>query len=469
MPTNTNIIIHNQDEIRMDHPSTPPLPLPPVLVLSFGNILTKFPEFLLQILPYIADRIVWNSIASSNKMIYKKTKEDLLVVPPWPKNFKLRIPRYYSSADIYNPVWSPDGTQIACIAATSYNSRIVIFDQRRGLLRFRHHDDNVDTSDIGWHSHDASIEVPDLKFSPDGSFLLSCSYGRDGDDGVDLIVKIWDHNTTGYYLQLQQWNISEELDADRNFPNLKIDVSPCSRYVVVLSGRHVLLKDVQNNGKTIKYVLLPANEYGHQILFSDIDGHHSIFISCWDGEDNESNIIKIWCRYDIDDEGDGPNTNASLITILESSEADYFVLSHDKLMLATIYNGSRGGNNNKVMLYSVDSGNKLTTKIKLILKHSFSVRCSPIRFTPDDNYILYTNQNGLASWNITTESEITGKISITYNKNKNICIVDFSPTGSGRRVIVEDHTDGDDKGCYIASFWESSKVQNNCKQQERLK
>jgi WD40 repeat protein len=175
-------------------------------------------------------------------MIYNRTKEDL---PPWPKNFKLRIPGYDSS-NIKRPVWSPDGTQIACIAyiawdATS-NYRIVIFDQRRGLLHFRHHDDNVDNSDIGWFPHDASMKIPELKFSPDGSFLVLFSRG---------LAKIWDYNTTGYYLQLQEWDVSQELNEDTYRTTLKIDISPCSRYVVVLLGRHVLLKDVQNNGGKI--------------------------------------------------------------------------------------------------------------------------------------------------------------------------------------------------------------------------
>lgn len=204
MSTN-NTIIHSQDEI-MDHPSTPPLPLSLVL-LSFGNILTKFPEFLLQVLPYIADRIVWNSIASSSKMIYSKTKEDL---PPWPKNFKLCVPGYDPSYP-RTPLWSPDGTQIACIVgdhkriSSSGRGRykIVIFDQRCGLLHFRHHGDSVDNSAIGWIPHEEFKDIPDLKFSPDGSFLLSCSQ-EIGDDGDNGIVKIWYYNTTGYYLQLQK-------------------------------------------------------------------------------------------------------------------------------------------------------------------------------------------------------------------------------------------------------------------------
>ena len=44
--------------------------------LSFGNILEKSPEFLIYVLRYIPDRIVWNSIVSSYKKIYKKIEEE---------------------------------------------------------------------------------------------------------------------------------------------------------------------------------------------------------------------------------------------------------------------------------------------------------------------------------------------------------------------------------------------------------
>jgi hypothetical protein len=106
------------------------------------------------------------------------------------------------------------------------------------------------------------------------------------------------------------------------------------------------------------------------------------------------------------------------------------------------------------MLYYVNNDNKSTTRSRLALKHSFPGVCSPIRFTPDDNYI-YTNLNRLAFWNITTGREITDNIIIKYNKNKKVRVVDFSPAGSGRRVLVQDRPGGDDKGYYIASFWES--------------
>jgi WD40 repeat protein len=174
-------------------------------------------------------------------------------------NFKLCVPDYLF---ISNHVWSPDGTQIACIAHSPFDyDRLVIFDHRRGLIG---NDDN----EIGWIA-DGIDEIAVLKFSPDGSFLVSA--------GSDGYVRVWNFNTTeGYYLQTQGWNISQELDEEL-FSD--IDVSPCCRYLVVLAERNVLLKDVQNNGKTIKSFLLPENEWGQQIKFSTTAGHRSIFIS----------------------------------------------------------------------------------------------------------------------------------------------------------------------------------------------
>ena len=80
----------------------------------------------------------------------------------------------------------------------------------------------------------------------------------------------------------------------------------------------------------------------------------------------------------------------------------------------------RRTNDRKVMHYSIDSSNKSTA-----LKQSFSAWYESIRFTPDDNYISYNNENGLASWDMTLGREITDQINITYNKNKDISVVDF--------------------------------------------
>ena len=170
----TNSSIHNQDEKKAESSPTPP---PPMVLLSFGSILEKFPEFLLQVLSYIPDRIVWNSIASSHKKIYEKSKQEAYL-PPWPTNFRLHVPRY-NLKEIHFPVWSPDGTQIACSTYDRTDGyRIVIFDQRRGLLRFRHHGDEIynnNVNKIGWIAHEEEFsESLDLKFFGHGGRYASC-------------------------------------------------------------------------------------------------------------------------------------------------------------------------------------------------------------------------------------------------------------------------------------------------------
>ena len=87
-------------------------------------------------------------------------------------------------------------------------------------------------------AHEISFDIPlKLGISPDGNVLVSISEGDD-----EELVKIWDHSdiTNWYYPQLQEWNRSQELDED--FDLQGIDVTPCSRYVVVLLDRHVLSK-----------------------------------------------------------------------------------------------------------------------------------------------------------------------------------------------------------------------------------
>jgi WD40 repeat protein len=318
-------------------------------------------------------------------------------------NFRLCVPGY-DPDDLHNPVWSPDGTQIACdVGVEDDIYRLVIFDQRRGLLRFRRHgDDGENNDEIGWITNFPDGDVPELKFSPDGSFLISS-----GNDYWP--VKIWDYNTTdGYCLQLQDWNINQELDEDL-MHSIQINVSPCCRHIVVVADRNVLLKDVQSNGKTIKSVLLLGDECVYQLLFSTIvEGHHSIFI-CSKSELSGKEFMKIWRPYAIIDEDD-PDSTASFMNILEkySSIDNHFALSHDKSMLAIYLIGGTGN----VMLYSIDYDNKFTT-----FKQYFSARCAPIRFTPDDNYISYSNENRLAFWNIATGRETADQVNITYKKN----------------------------------------------------
>jgi WD40 repeat protein len=298
-----------------------------------------------------------------------------------------------------------------------------------------------------------SCKIQQYPFSPDGNCLVSA--------GKDKFVSLWDYITTdGYYLQLQEWELSQELD-DEVFELKGIDVSPCSRCVVVLLDMYILLKDVKNKGETIKSFVLPGNERGEQIKFSNIDGHRSIFIRTKNRYNNKE-FVKIWRPYAVVDDNDPGNT-APLVTILEESNRSFvindFALSHDNSMIA-IYGNER--NDCKVILYSVDNDNKSTT-----LKQSFSTCYTLIRFTPDDNYISYNNKNRSAFWDTTSGREISDQINITYNKNKDIRVASFSPADSGQRLLIFDQT-ANYRSFYIASFWEI-KVQNNRKQQKRLK
>ena len=184
----TKVVSHDDEDSPDDSLSLPlslPTPVVVVLALSVGNILKEFPDFLFCLLPYISDRVIWNSIASSNKDMYEKSKT---IQPPWPLCYKL--PSDDSPMYPY-PVmaWSPDGTRIACRHDLS---NIVIFDQRLGPL---HNHRNAHDEDI----------ITVLKYSPNGSYLVSI--------GRDSFVRLWG-NVTGNFTQLQEWNMEEELVED---------------------------------------------------------------------------------------------------------------------------------------------------------------------------------------------------------------------------------------------------------------
>ena len=73
--------------------------------LPSQDILHKFPEFLMYILPFIADRTVFKSSASCNRDTHEISKA---IVPPWPTDYRLPNSNEFSIA-----VWSSDGTRVA--------------------------------------------------------------------------------------------------------------------------------------------------------------------------------------------------------------------------------------------------------------------------------------------------------------------------------------------------------------------
>jgi WD40 repeat protein len=99
---------------------------------------------------------------------------------------------------------------------------------------------------VGCDTHERRVResdpFPKLRFSPDGRFFVSSSH-------MDSVVIIWDYKTNdGYYQKFHECDAYEYV-VDMGSVLIMIDVSPCSRYVVVLCDKHVLLNDIQNNGK----------------------------------------------------------------------------------------------------------------------------------------------------------------------------------------------------------------------------
>ena len=249
----------------------PDVVVPPAL--SSGNILDKFPDLLSYVLPFIADRTVWNSIASSHKDMHEKSK---LILPPWPLCYKIKRGGCLWS-------WSPCGTRIAY---HTLSSNIEIVDQRHGPFRSNGNNNN----DIGWIAHGDDF-ISDLKFSPDGSFLVSIGY--------DGFIRLWD-NVTGNYEQLQEWNIYEEVVEELNINfkiTSKVSVSDCNKYIVAALGTCVILKNIENGGKTKSSIVPYApNEkiYNITTRFSS-DGRAVFICSNFVHYDNAS--IKVWRPY----------------------------------------------------------------------------------------------------------------------------------------------------------------------------
>ena len=375
-------------------------------VLSFGNILHHFPEFLMHILTYIADRTVFNSIASCNRDAYAKSKA---VVPPWPKYYQLSGSETYSIT-----VWSPDGTRVAyrCSSALGVRDVITIADQRYGIIH---------------RINNNGVFVSELIFSPNGRFLVS-SFG----DGT---VKLWDNNVTGNYEQLQEWNMREDV-GERWPPMSSIDISVCSKYIVVArnSSTPFILKCIENGGTVRSLTPQPAMTCINEVIFS-VD-FRTIFVC---GRVGDSSVIKLWRPYldDVDED--------RLITLWEYHNPGYggikIIPSHDKTMIAI-----QDQILNKGWLLSIDNNYSCTVQ-KLDVPVSYGVPVL-LQFTPDDEYIIYATKNGLKYWSV-GETKFTDNECLFYNKRttNTLRVVNCSP--DNRQLIVYDSIEEGDSPLYI--------------------
>ena len=76
---------------------------------------------------------------------------------------------------------------------------------------------------------------------------------------------------------------------------IEYNISLYSGYVVLLTGRHCLLKDVHNDEKTIKSLSLPEKEGVRQIMFFNI---------CHHAKHQHENNSEDWHPYITDDDND---------------------------------------------------------------------------------------------------------------------------------------------------------------------
>ena len=371
--------------------------------LFFGNVLHAFPDLLSCVLPYIADRVIWNSIAGSNKDMYEKSKT---ILPPWPAYYKLPVNDCWS--------WSPCGTRIAC---SFQSNNLEIFDQRHGPLhRWRATFDDV-----------FRYPINDLKYSPDGRYIVST--------GDDDLVRLWD-TVTGNYEQLQEWDAREEVGFGRQMGDSKVSVSACSKYIAVSVGTGTVLKDVEN-GNTINLLFAPLDEKSRvtKTVFSS-DGR-AICICC-------NRMLQIWYPYLDDDDDD------RLVTLWRQPDniRDYakYTFSHDNKMVAIYSNNQRG------TIWSIDiDRNRLTHKSDFL--DFLGRNYVGVYFTPDDRYIVYDTKNG-PTFRITAANESTDStihvLDQRYNDKRNLVVKGFSPTNR-QLIIVQDTRKWDNP--YITSYF----------------
>ena len=381
-------------------PTTPAVVVSPAL--SFGNILKEFPDFLFCVLSYIADRMIWNSIASSNKDMYDKSKT---ILPPWPLCYKIPSLR----GDRWS--WSPCGTRIACSANLT---NIVVFDQRFGPLRNNGH--------INAH---VGYRINSLKYSPNGKFLIST-----GNDGF---LRLWDA-ATGNCEQLQEWNMKEEaVNVSFGFV-FTFCVSACSKYIAVSLRTCVLLKNVEDGGKTISFIAPNENKiYINNLMFSS--NNRAIFLCC--REENDDVAIRIWRPYLDDDDED------RLITLWRQANSNRYYktstsFSNDNTMVA-IYDEYL----HKGTVWSIDTNHKCLTK-----KVEFPISTG-LYFTPDGKYIIYNKENGSTLWSIPEGRFTNNTLRFWDNGNNtkhNLEGISFSP--NNRQLIIQECS-GD---LYITSY-----------------
>jgi len=359
-------------------------------LLLFGNILQHFPALLIHLLPYIADRIVFNSIASCNRDTNEKSK---VIVPPWPKDYQLTGSILASIA-----VWSPDGTRVAYTCDLTRNI-IAIVDQRYGLIR------RIINNNRG-------RRYCDLKFSSDGKFFVSAD-----EDGI---VALWNNDVVGNYEQLQRWNIGEDVD-ESWLPC--IDISACCKLIVMAShlSNRVVLIGVENGEIIRSLTPQPAIENITTVMFS-LDCR-AVFIC---GRCGNSNVIKLWRPYLDDTDED------NLITLWEHEDLYYIypkiIVSRDKTMIAIQDTVDR----NKGWLLSLD--NNLSCTVQK-LNFPGSDRPVLLQFTPDDECTIYNANNGLKYWSVVERKFIDNKKYLIYTMH-GLKVVNFSP--SNRQLIVHD-------------------------------
>ena len=399
--------------------TTPSLPISTAVVVptrSWKDICRDFPDFLVLLLPYIADRVIWNSISASTKDMYNKSQT---IRPPWPEYYKLPLSCEGCS-------WSPCGTRIACVVGSNYTN-IVTFDQRRGPLGYNDRNNN---NNLGWEAH-GGYSISDLKYSPDGRFLVSSGT-------ADEYVRLWD--STRNYEQIQEWNMREE-DGQAYMFQVTASISRCNKYIAVSTGNRFFLIDVEE-GSIIKSVLLPDTNVFHNTTRFSSDGR-AIFICV----NNDNIAIMIWRPY-LDDEDED-----HLISLWRETgrRLDFFqkkttlTFSHDNSLVAI----HKGALIDKMVetegtLWSIDMEHKSLTK-KFDFQGSYG-----FHFTPDGKYIVVKKENGPILWSITegkyTHSTIhffdNGSNSTHHNKlvmkslspNNRQCI--RQELGTGNRYIT---------------------------------